>query len=184
LRAFVAIEVPSRDVIDRIVTFQKEIIREDASLKLVARENMHFTVKFLGDITDSQAAEASRRIAGLKLQRMDVTVAGVGAFPSASRPSVIWVGTHPADEPELGGLARSVIGALDGIGETDERPFKAHVTIARARNSSSGGKLASLLRDRASFEFGKVSLDSVKLKQSVLTPAGPVYSDLEVFPLA
>jgi len=73
--------------------------------------------------------------------------------------------------------------AFDGIGEKEDRPFTAHITLARNR-SGTPGSFASLLKSEAGRSFGTVKLSTLKLKSSTLTPQGPVYSDVGVYPLA
>ena len=183
MRVFVALDVPDPGVIDCIVALQHNLAAMRADLKLVERENLHFTVKFLREISESQAKEASSRLGSLKLSAADVTVMGVGAFPGFARPSVIWVGLAPGDDVKVNPIAIAVRRALDGIGESDTRPYVAHVTIARVRSGRNRDALGTFLRENAGRNFGAVKLDRLRLVSSRLTPGGPVYTDLEVFSL-
>ncbi len=184
MRAFVAIDVPDIHVIDGMVAFQRELEATRADLKLVARENLHFTVKFLGEITDAQAREADSRLKELKPQAADVSVRGVGAFPSLGRPSVVWVGVAREDEEKVSGIAGQIIRSLHGIGEEDRRPFQAHITLARVRPGPNKQDLEALLRANTDRPFGGVRLSEFKLKSSVLMPKGPIYSDVGVYGLS
>lgn len=183
MRAFVAIDVPDIHVIDGMVAFQGELEATRADLKLVARENLHFTVKFLGEIPDARAKEADARLKELKLPAADVSVQGVGAFPSLGRPDVVWVGVSRDDEAKVSGIAGPIAQALNGIGEEDRRPFQAHITVARVRPGPNRQNLEALLRANADRPFGGVRLSEFKLKSSVLTPKGPSYSDVGVYAL-
>ena len=140
-------------------------------------------MKFLGEIPDAQAEEAAARLRRLQLAGAQVTVKGVGAFPRPSRPSVIWVGVAPEDEAKVNPLAKSVMEALDGIGERDDRPFVAHVTVARVRSGRNTRALESVLGANSNRVFGTVRLGSLRLVSSQLSPRGPVYTDLEVYNL-
>ena len=182
MRAFVALEVPEQ-VLDSLVRFQSEISSTGADLKLVERENLHFTVKFLGEINEAQASQACSKMGKLSLKRLNVEVRGAGAFPSAARARVVWVGVARECVQPVSSLAAEVISALDGIGETDERPFQAHLTLGRARSPRNLRQLGDLLARNADRTFGVAQLTELKLKSSVLTPKGPVYSDVGVFPL-
>jgi 2'-5' RNA ligase len=171
MRAFVALELSDPKVLESIVNFQRELSATGADLKTVERENLHFTVKFLGEIASSQAREVDERLKRLHLDGADVEVKGVGAFPNISRPNV----RH---------IAQGAIAALEGIGERDERPFTAHATLARVRSVRGISELTSVLRSNSTRSFGEVRLAELKLKSSVLGPRGPTYADIGVYPLA
>jgi 2'-5' RNA ligase len=180
LRAFVALEVPAQ-VLDSLVDFQKEIMATGADLKPVERENLHFTVKFLGEISEAQAAEVASRLGKLSLKVVEVEVRGVGAFPSPARPRVVWAGVSPEHEGLVAPLANEVIASLDGIGERDDRPFRAHLTLARVRSGLNSRQLGELLSKNSERSFGSVKLSELKFKSSVLTPSGPIYRDIGAY---
>jgi RNA 2',3'-cyclic 3'-phosphodiesterase len=184
LRAFIALEISDAAVVDALAAFQGRLPEAGADLKLVERENLHFTVKFLGEVSDSQAEEADSRLRGLGLAGGQVEVRGVGAFPDANRPRVVWAGVSPADEGRVETIARAVIGALEGIGEEDRRAFSPHVTLARVRSSRNLPALAAFLDRHSDLSFGITGLAELKLKSSTLTPGGPVYNDVGAYRLA
>lgn len=182
MRAFVAVDVSAR-VLDSLVGFQSELSATGADLKLVERQNLHFTLKFLGEITEAQAADAQSRLGRLSPRAVSVEVRGAGAFPSLSRPRVVWAGVAPEHEALVAPMAREVIGALQGIGERDDRPFQAHITLGRVRSNRNSRGLEEVLRLNSARSFGTATLTELRLKSSSLTPGGPVYKDLGVFPL-
>ncbi len=184
MRAFVALEISDPKVLDSIVAFQRELSATGADLKPVERENLHFTVKFLGEITQGQAREVDERLKRLRLGRADVEVRKVGAFPDVSKPNVIWAGVPPAHEERVRPVAQGAIAALEGIGESDKRSFTAHVTLARVRSVRGIGELTSVLRLNSDRSFGEIRLVELKLKSSVLGPRGPTYTDIGRYPLA
>ncbi len=183
MRAFVALEVPEREVIDSIVAFQGELAATGADLKLVERENLHFTVKFLGEITEDQARRADGLLKGVSSPAAEVEVKGAGAFPSARRPSVVWVGVGREDEAKVSKIAGEVISRLAGIGEADDRPFRAHLTVGRVRGPRNAGPMISMIERDAGRPFGRAKLTTLRLKSSVLSSSGPTYSDLGVYAL-
>jgi 2'-5' RNA ligase len=183
LRAFIALEI-SGGVLDSLVEFQSEIAATGADVKLVEKENLHFTLKFLGEISEAQAAEAGTRLSKLALQGGEVEIRGAGAFPNASRPRVLWAGVARENESLVETIASHVIDSLHGIGQRDDRPFSAHVTLGRVRSMRNARSLGGLLRENSDRPFGSVNLSHLKLKSSVLTPGGPVYSDLGAYQLA
>ncbi|HKT21735.1 MAG TPA: RNA 2',3'-cyclic phosphodiesterase [Nitrososphaerales archaeon] len=182
MRAFVALEVPG-DVLDSLASFQRELSATGADIKLVERENLHFTVKFLGEISDAQAAEADSRLKKLTLKSARLEVKGVGAFPSPSRPRVVWAGIQREQEGLVVPTAQAVIDSLDGIGERDDRPFQLHITLARVRSGRNVRELQDVINRNASRSFGTADLAALKLKSSQLTPQGPVYRDVGAYQL-
>lgn len=184
MRAFVAIEIPNPQVMEKLVAFQNELHETRADLKVVEKENLHYTVKFLGEVTERQAVEVDSRLKALKLPRATVTAKGVGAFPSPGRPRVVWVGVAEGDSEKVGAVAAPVIQSLDGIGERDDRPFRAHLTVARVRSDANREGLERLLREDRDRAFGSFEITEFKLKSSTLTPKGPIYSDVGVYSLS
>jgi RNA 2',3'-cyclic 3'-phosphodiesterase len=182
MRAFVALDVPGPTV-DSMVSFQGELSATGADLKLVERENLHLNVKFLGEINEAQAADVRSILGSLGLRGAEVEVKGAGAFPSTSRPRVVWAGLAKEHEPLVTPIAQKVIEALVGIGERDDRAFRPHITLARVRSGRNLRELEDLLRGNSERSFGAVRLSELKFKSSVLSPGGPVYKDLGVYPL-
>ena len=183
MRVFVAMEIPNPAVMEKLVAFQRELEATRADLKIVERKNLHYTVKFLGEISDSQAAEVDRRLKALRLPKAAITAKGIGAFPSPSRPRVVWVGVGEGDSEKVKAIAEPIISSLDGIGERDDRPFQAHLTLARVRSGVNKQNLEDLLLEREGDTFGPVEITEFKLKSSTLTPKGPIYSDVGVYRL-
>lgn len=184
MRAFVALEIEEDPLLDSIVSFQREVVSTGADLKVVSRQNLHFTVKFLGEISEQQAAEVDRRLKELDLKSLNVVLKGAGAFPSLSRPRVVWIGVDEEVRAGLEELAGSVISALKGLGEDDRRGFQPHLTIARVRSERGARALSAFLRQNQTRSFGSAVLTALKLKSSVLTPEGPIYKDEGVYKLA
>lgn len=184
MRAFIALEISDSKVLDALVAFQQEMSGTGADLKLVERVNLHFTVKFLGEVSDGQVKDADARLRGLHLNGTQIDVTGVGAFPNISRPNVVWVGVPPDQEDRVGPIAQAAIAVLEGVGERDSRPFRAHATLARVRSGMRINELTSLLRANSNRAFGSLILTHLKLKSSTLTPQGPTYADLGAYALA
>ena len=180
MRAFLAFEV-SPEVRDNLLKVEEELKLTRADVKVVERENLHFTVKFLGEIPDSMVDEVDKRVRALALRRMEVDVRGLGAFPDTRRPRVIWAGVSPHDLAAISSNGQQVVDALEGVGETDERGFHPHITVARVRSPRNMEALASMLRDYSTKDFGRTPISALKLKSSTLTPAGPTYRDIKEY---
>jgi 2'-5' RNA ligase len=164
-----------------LVDFQNELEATKADIKLVERENLHLNLKFLGEITDAQRAEVGSRLAGLSIRGVEVGVRGAGGFPSSGRPRVVWAGVARGDEGVLTQIAESVKTALEGIGERDDRPFRAHITLGRVRSPRNSRELSEFLSANSGREFGVAKISELKFKSSLLTPGGPIYRDLGVY---
>lgn len=162
---------------------EEELKQTRADVRLVERENLHFTVKFLGEVPESVVEEIDGRMRKLALRRMEVDVRGLGAFPDVRRPRVVWAGVSPHDMAPITSSGQRVIDALEGVGESDERGFHPHITVARVRSPRNVEALASLLRDYSAKDFGRTAITALKLKSSTLTPAGPSYRDIKEYTL-
>jgi len=183
VRAFLAFDL-SNEVIEGLVAVQQELRNTRADVGLVGKDNLHFTVKFLGEVPDGVVQDVDARVAGLDLHAFQVAIDGIGVFPDFRRPRIVWAGVADGDEPVISNTAETVIEALDGIGKPDEREFRAHVTIARVRSSRNIDGLVAFARDNAKRRFGTTKIASLKLKSSTLTPNGPVYEDVREYALS
>lgn len=174
MRAFVAVEIADENVLGSIKRLQGEI-KVDA--KPVETKNMHFTLLFLGEISDDMAAKVSEQLRTIQFSPFELSFEGVGAFPKPRFPRVIWVGTDSDGADRLVQLAKSVVEKLGALGFRADKPFKPHVTIFRVKNSTD---VTDQLSRYSAAKFGTLRVSELKLKKSVLTPQGPIYSDLEV----
>lgn len=155
-----------------------------ADVAWVAPGNLHVTLKFLGQVDEARApALADALYATLAGQRaFDVAVRGLGAFPSPTRPRVLWAGLDDATGA-LAAVARRVDACCGGLGFPREtREFAAHVTLGRVREPRRQPALADALARAAG--FGRVRVARVSLMRSELSPRGARYSELAAAPLA
>ena len=147
-------------------------------MKLVEIENIHITLKFLGDIEDHMVDEASQVIRDITFEPFEFTVEGVGVFPNMKRPTTIWAGVS-LGVGDLVDLFNKVNEGLAKLGfEKDRRRFHPHLTIARVRSRQNKDRLVDELVCMEEIKFGKIQVDRIYLKKSVLTPKGPIYSTL------
>jgi 2'-5' RNA ligase len=149
----------------------------------VAEENLHVTVKFIGstDETRVEAVLQALRASTATARAFEVTIRGLGAFPTPSRPRVLWAGLEPA-EP-LAALAAEVDRAVAALGVPPEaRPFAAHVTLGRVRALRRNPRLADALARPA--ELGALPVRGVSLMRSELSPRGARYTELATVLLA
>jgi 2'-5' RNA ligase len=158
----------------------------DLPVSWVAPDNFHITLKFLGGVDEGRVgplAEALRE-AALGHRAFSLEVAGLGAFPSAARPRVLWAGVASGREP-LTALADSVERAMASQGfPREDRAFSAHVTLGRVREPRRAPALAAALTAGAFRPLGRVSVEAVALMRSDLSPRGARYRELARLPLA
>lgn len=174
MRVFVAVEVNEKKVIDSITQFQSKL---DIKAKPVEPNNLHFTLQFLGEISEDMAEKIKVALRTINFSEFNVKFRGIGAFPKMKFPRVIWIGTDTDGGNSLVSLAQKVQVLLEPLGFTLDKPFKSHITIFRIKNKV--GDISKELEKFSSYEFGSQKISSIKLKKSTLTPEGPIYSDLE-----
>jgi 2'-5' RNA ligase len=174
VRAFIAVEMDGSMLREPL-----RLLRAFHDLKVVPEGNMHITLKFLGEVKEEKLPAIIEVVDAVAARPpFEFAIKGVGAFPSATDPRVIWAGSEGA-EP-LGIMASAFEEKLATLGfEREQRPFAAHITLARSKDRSARLAFAGLetFRDKV---FGTVPVTELRLKKSVLTPKGPIYSDLHV----
>ncbi len=175
MRTFVAVEINNDEVLESIKKIQSDL---DLRAKPVALENIHFTLLFLGEISEQISFKVQEALSSIKFVEFDVEFQGIGAFPKVSQPRVIWVGIDEKGGEQLCNLASQVESALSPLGFQRDKPFRSHVTIFRIKNKVRN--ISDKLTKFSSERFGIQQVSEIKFKQSVLTPEGPNYSDLQV----
>lgn len=187
LRAFIAVEIPheiQQNVHKGIEPIRKEI---DGLVRWVPAENMHLTLKFLGDASSSNV-EFLIQMLRAEAEHVDcfsLHLAGLGCFPSPKRPRVIYIGIQaPAG---LDALQRGIESASRRLGyEAEERPFSPHLTLGRVKQNSSAADQQQIRRCIEGTQvdvLGTARVDSVHLFKSELKPSGSVYTRLYSAPL-
>lgn len=180
IRSFIAVELPGR-VLSSLKTVQGEMKSKVLKAKWVRSENIHLTLKFLGNIEVADTAKIIAAMMNTVRDQMPFSLVakGVGVFPGIRRPKVVWVG--------LSGQRQSLIqlqGALDAnladIGYPKEkRPFKGHLTIGRIKRAPDSKTVAEMLQARADFRSDEFRVNQISLFKSELHPTGAVYSKLQ-----
>lgn len=173
-RAFVSV-----DVGDRIDwhSLRKELADVDRGVRPVKTEQLHLTLRFLGDtdegLVDDLQGLMDRSVEDIIPFRL--TFHGVGAFPNARKPRVVWIGLEGA-EP-LSVISEQLERGVVELGFVPEkRGFRPHATVARIKNVRRGGRLSSLIERWSDGHFGSMEVDSIHLKSSKLTPQGAIHT--------
>lgn len=189
LRLFVAIPVPAE---------VKESLREaQVKLKTVLSagstawtkpENMHLTLRFLGDLATASVPEISRRLRESLsgFGALQLICERLGCFPHPRYPRVVWAWVHDEPGERLAELHRRVDGAVAAFAEKPaEAHFVGHITLARPKQIKRAGaeKLVGFLNEAVTIRFGTWRAEAVELIQSELSAQGSRYTTLDVFPL-
>ena len=182
MRVFIALELKDSQVRERIANFQRRLSSVGADLKLVNPEQLHFTLKFIGEVPDIEVDRIASSLERVEFAAFDATFEGVGVFPSFSRVNVVWVGIKKGAD-EISRLSEMVKEATKGWGKEENREFQPHITVARVRSGRGVSGLKELVLRGKDEVFGISHFKEFQLKKSVLTPAGPIYSDIKVYRL-
>jgi len=183
-RSFIAVELPG-NVKTSIGEIQKSLAGRDLGLKMVRPENIHLTLKFLGNVEKEQigAIGLSMREAAGVYRPMLLRARGLGVFPSIKNPRVIWLGVGEQIEA-LANLQKSLDEKLMKIGfEPEKRQFKGHLTIARVKGKTDPKRLLELMTKLREFKTDSFTAEEIVLFKSELRPAGPEYSKLSTVSL-
>lgn len=179
IRAFVAVPVED-PVVRRRLLGARSLLPELHGLRFTPAHQLHFTLKFLGEIEEGRVSDARRATAAAARRAPSFRLAleGLGAFPPRGPARVLWAGCG-AGAGELVRLAAAVESAFVEEGFAPEaRPFTAHLTLARVKDPDSGRRLARVLPDVPSEPFGAVAASSLVLFRSELTPRGADHAEL------
>lgn len=187
LRAFVAVEIPAG--IRQAVCNTTANLRQGVGplVRWVPMENMHLTLKFLGDVSPSNVDMLSQmlRAEANLFQCFDLRLNGIGSFPNLKRPRVIYIGIQAPAVLET--LQRGIESASRRLGyESEERGFSPHLTIGRVKQNVTATEQQTIRRalEAAKIDdLGTAKVDSVHLYKSDLKPSGSVYTRLYSAPL-
>jgi len=187
IRAFIAVKLPD-DVIEFLGQVQSGLKKEGLDIKgikWVPPENIHLTLKFLGDIkiTDIEAIGSAMQAAVVPFDSFTLSATGLGAFPSVKRPRVIWSGVGGEVEI-LARLQARLDEQLSGLGiEKESKKFKGHLTLGRIKGKVNPAHIIDAFSQCGSRASRGFVADSLYLIRSELRPKGPAYSDLLCVPM-
>ncbi len=179
IRTFLAIDIEDQRIIRRITQIQSILANSGAILKFVKPQNMHMTIRFLGNIPQHMVNAIYDEMKHVSLVPFDIEFGGLGAFPKLSYPRVVWIGIKKGAY-ELKNVFEQLEPRLRRLGfEPDTKGFSPHLTIARVKSGRYKARLAEVILQNENNEFGEMKFECLKLKKSDLTPGGPIYTTLE-----
>lgn len=178
-RSFVAFDIDQETVRRNLATVQGMLVETGADLRLVKPENIHVTLRFLGDISPSLVDELHREMEKIVFAPFEIEIKGLGAFPNLRHINVVWAGIHRGAN-ELRGIFHQLEPNLQKSGfKPDVKGFSPHLTIARVKTSRNKTELVRRIEELEDYDFGLVKARCLRLKRSILTPEGPIYSVLK-----
>jgi len=179
IRSFIAFDINNDDVLRRFSEIQGTLAKTGADLKLVEPRNIHITMRFLGDISVNMVDQIHQTMAKVDFSPFDAEIRGLGAFPDLRHPRVVWAGIRKGSE-ESRAVFNQLEPLLQNLGfKPDPKGFSPHLTLARVKTGRNKAELAQCVTALVDCEFGVVRADCLRLKRSVLTPRGPIYSTLK-----
>jgi len=179
IRAFIAIEL-SGEIKQELSSLTERLKASGADAKWVNPQNIHLTLKFLGNISAEMIENVKTVLdsAGSKFNAFRITISGLGGFPGTSSPRVIWVGIRDGQD-SIKAIHSLLEDELERFGfEKDKRPYSAHLTIGRVRSLKNKQNLKSAMEECARLSLAHLDVDHITLFQSTLTPKGPTYTPL------
>jgi 2'-5' RNA ligase len=181
IRSFLAFDMDSEAVRKRLAAVQNLLAQTDADLKLVEPQNIHMTIRFLGDITPATAEKIFAEMQQVQFTPFNVQIKGLGAFPDLRYPRVVWAGITEGAE-QLQNVFNQLEPRLRSLGfPPDPKGFSPHLTIARVKTGRNKAQLADFVTKNANYDFGTIKAECLRLKRSDLTPRGPIYSTLKQY---
>jgi 2'-5' RNA ligase len=180
VRLFVALDLPA-EVRASLSELTERLKKRCRSPRWVRFENVHVTLKFIGEVPDERVERISRMLAGIRgLARVEMRFAGLGFFPDERHPRVFWAGIEAA--PALPALASAIEAVLEPLGvPRDKRTFQPHITLARLNSMEGVSALRSASAEIAGREFGRFTATQFYLYRSVLKTSGAEYTRLETY---
>lgn len=180
MRAFIAIDIP-RDIKNRIGGLIKECKAVgNAPVKYVETENMHITVKFLGDIENSILKTLSNELGKISCPAPGLSIFSAGAFPGFDFARIVWVGIKENTDLNSVFLEIEKISEKNGF-PAEQRGFNPHITVARVKGRV-GNEWIGAVKKYEGFEFGSYKPEGFSIYRSDLDQKGPVYTKIAFFP--
>ncbi len=175
MRTFIAIEIPL-EIRKKVIDFIN-MVRTVQPIKWVEFENLHITLKFLGEVSEDRVKRVIESVESVMkgIKPFAVSFEGLGCFPDPRYPRVVWIGVKEG-AGEISVLQQHIDQALLATGFPVEKKFHPHLTIGRVKVRCD---LSNILGKE--FKSEPYTVKSITLFKSTLTPKGPIYETVRVF---
>lgn len=184
MRAFIAINI-TQEIENTIGTIQEKLNASHADVKWVETNNIHITLKFLGEIDDAQCNKLKQLLSVIANQYkpFKIEISGIDSFPERGNPRVIWADCK-GEINILKALANSISKCAEEVGVPKEtREFLAHLTIGRVKSNKNIPALRKVMEEVNNKLIGAQLIKDFILYKSELRSSGPIYTALEKFQL-
>jgi len=179
IRSFIAFDIDDQQVLRSLSQAQKALLGTGADLKIVEPENIHVTLKFLGNIPANMVDDVHEEMRKIDFAPFDIRIEGLGVFPNPRNIRVVWTAIKDGAD-ELRNIHKQLESNLRNLGfSSDPKGFSPHLTIARVRTGRNKNELTRIIEQMSKHEIGVIKARCLRLKKSVLTPKGPIYSVLK-----
>ena len=184
VRTFVAITLHGslHNTLSEIVS---KLSSANAKVKWVKPENVHLTLKFLGNVEEERLPEvfSACERAAEGVSPIDLEMRALGCFPDTKSPRIVWLGIERGVEA-VKRLQERVENEFTAVGfSREEKAFKAHLTIGRVKGKQGMSRLCRLLEEERNIFVGVMHAEKISVMKSKTLPAGPVYSEMKAIPL-
>jgi len=175
MRCFISLDV-SEEAKKEIARIEKEIQKSfpDLKARFVGPENMHLTLKFLGEISDEQVGKVKKALKKVKFEKFKARLNSLGVF-TPSFIKIIWIDLEP--KGRLLELHQQIDSLLHEEGIKKDKGFETHITLARVKSVRDGEALIRALRE-TKIKPVEFAVSGFSLRKSTLTPQGPIYEDI------
>ena len=183
MRLFIALEIPVA-VRENLAALLKSLQAISPETGWVRPENLHLTLKFIGEVCETKLAAIRSALATVRSDRpVTLRFRGLGFFPDEKHPRVFWAGIEASSN--LRALASDIERATEKLGiQRKQRPFSPHLTLARFEHPRLPEKLRSAIQENAARDFGSLRTNQFHLIESKLKSSGAEYTTVESFPFA
>ena len=184
IRTFIAIEIPA-GVKSDISNWQDKLRDIVDGIKWVKSDNIHITLKFLGNIEEKMIPQLKTAIerSAENVDPFEIEVKGEGCFPNVNRPRIVWVGVDNGKDT-LSRIAAKIEIECSKLGfEKENRPYRPHLTIGRVKKFIKNTEELRRYFSESPFRSEVFTADEIILMKSDLKPDGPVYTPLEIIKL-
>ena len=182
IRSFLAIEL-DEELVPKILDVQKEFKKTNANIKYVPSQNMHFTLKFFGNIDLDMVEDISSAVEKVikNYSSFDLNIKNCGCFPNKKVIKVLWLGLEEGSP--IKDLQKDLDKEFRKLGFKKEKNFISHLTIGRVKSPKNKKEIREAIEKLENIEIGQMTVSKIYLKKSTLTPQGPIYEDIKVFEL-
>ena len=181
IRSFIAFDIENDAILQEIGAIQEQLKELNLDLKFVLPQNIHVTLRFLGNIRLDMADKVYDLMRSVDFLPFHIQLCGLGVFPSLNYPRVVWIAIAQGSE-QLKNIFNQLEPRIRSLGfQSDSYGFSPHLTIARVRSGRNKQQLAEFVKGKMQHELGTFQVSCLRLKKSQLSPRGPIYSTLKEY---